>query len=69
MPPKPFPAHAYDTRTQHDEFWSRTGERSQWNFSFTRPYWSVQMSCPCGPVTTAVCGPRVRGRGTVRGGR
>ena len=69
MPPKPVPAQAWLTRTQHELFSSRLPSRSQWNCTFTRPYLSVQISSPAGPMTMAVCGPRISGRGVVSAGR
>jgi hypothetical protein len=42
---------------------------SQWNWTFTRPYRSVQISLPEGPTTIAVCKPATRGLAVRRGGR
>ncbi|MNE55173.1 hypothetical protein D3C80_1499970 [compost metagenome] len=45
-PPKPWPAQALDTRTQQELLSSPFARRSQWNFTFTRPYLSVQIDSP-----------------------
>ena len=39
--PKPAPAQAWLTRSQHELFASDLPSRSQWNCTFTRPYSSV----------------------------
>ncbi len=69
MTPKFLPAQGCDTRTQHELFSSFLPRRSQWNCTFTRPYLSVKISSPPGPMTTAVCGPCTKGLGVRRGGR
>ncbi|ESS58169.1 hypothetical protein EDP2_2594 [Enterobacter cloacae S611] len=68
-PPKPWPAQALDTRTQQELVSSPFACRSQWNFTFIRPYLSVQMLSPCGPTTFAVCGPWVFGHAVTGAGR
>jgi hypothetical protein len=67
--PHPLPAHAVDTRTQHELFSSCVPCRSQWNCTFTRPCGSVWISSPAGPTTNALCVPDTHGRGDRRGGR
>ncbi len=54
---------------KHELFSSDLPTRSQGNWTFTRPYWSVQISCPAGPTTRAVCGPRTRPFRAVCGAR
>ncbi len=67
--PQFFPAQAWETRIQQELFSLDWSWRSQWKCTFTRPYWSVQISSPLGPTTTAVCGPRTIGSGVVGKGR
>ena len=67
--PHCLPAQRVPTRTQHELSASFLPSRSQWNWTFTRPYLSVKISSPGGPTTTAVCVPCDGGRGVVRGGR
>ena len=55
--PHCLPAQGVATRTQHELFASFLPWRSQWNWTFTRPYLSVKISSPGGPTTTAVCVP------------
>ena len=69
MKPQPAPAQAGETRTKQELFSSFLPSRSQWNCTFTRAYSSVKISSPDGPTTVAVCGPRITGRGVIRGGR
>jgi hypothetical protein len=67
--PKPAPAQACETRTQHELFSSFLPCRSHGNWTFTRPYLSVQISSPAGPVTIALSGPAMTGFGVTSGGR
>ncbi len=55
--PKPWPDHEVATRTQAELRSSYSPTRSQWNCRRTRPYWSVWISSPAGPTTSAVCRP------------
>ena len=57
------------TRIQQELLSSSAPSRSQWNWSFTRPYLSQWISSPAGPVTRAVWGPRTWGLGVRRPGR
>ena len=61
--PQFLPDHGVATRTQHEAFSSFLPSRSQWNWTFTRPYLSVQISSPFLPTTTAVCTPAISGQG------
>ncbi len=67
--PQFFPAQACETRIQQELFSLDWSWRSQWKCTLTRPYWSVQISSPLGPTTTAVCGPRTTGTGVDGKGR
>ena len=69
MKPQPLPAQVCETRTKQELFSFFLPRRSQWNCTFTRAYLSVNISSPEGPTTVAVCGPRMIGRGVIRGGR
>src|ERR1019366_4513439 len=60
------PAQFWDTRIQQELFSSFFPSRSQWNCTFTRPYWSTKISSPEGPTTTAVCEPCTTGWGVGR---
>ena len=51
------------TRTQQELSASFLPCRSQWNWTFTRPYLSVKISSPDGPTTTAVWVPGTTGLG------
>src|ERR1700748_1280257 len=62
-------AQVCDVRIQQELFSSFLPSRSQWNWTFTRPYWSVQISWPGGPTTIAGGGPRTVGLYRVIGGR
>ncbi len=64
--PQPLPAWLWVTRIQHELSASALPSRSQWNWTFTRPYLSGKISSPGGPTTTAVCGPGTTGFGVVR---
>ena len=57
------------TRIQQELFSSFLPKRSQWNWTLTRPYSSVQISSPALPTTIAVWGPWTNGLGVSRGGR
>ena len=57
------------TRIQHELFSSFLPCRSQWNWTFTRPYLSVEICSPARPTTNAVCGPATTGLGVPPGGR
>src|ERR1017187_2433309 len=63
------PAQYVATRTQQELLTSSDPSRSQWNWTFTRPYLSGKISSPAGPTTVAVCTPRTLGTGVTRGGR
>ena len=69
IPPQLFPAQGCETRIQHELFSFFLPSRSQWNWTFTRPYLSVWISSPEGPTTTAVWQPCTKGCGVTRGGR
>src|SRR3546814_5092399 len=61
IPPQDLPAHTWATRTQQELFSLFVPSRSQWNWSFTPPCSSVQISSPALPTTMAVCGPLIVG--------
>ncbi len=63
--PQACPAQVCATRIQQELFSSSAVRRSQGNFTLIRPYLSVVISCPDSPVTLAVCGPRMDGRGVM----
>src|SRR5664280_3710124 len=63
------PAQFWDTRIQQELFSSFFPSRSQWNCTFTRPYWSTKISSPAGPTNTAGCEPCTTGWGVARAGR
>ena len=67
--PHAVPAQTCDTRIQHELFSSLVPTRSHGNCTLMRPYWSVVISSPDAPTTTAVCGPRIIGSGVVLGRR
>src|SRR5438132_9233412 len=67
--PQRLPAMLWATRSQHELAVSAFPSRSQWNWTFTRPYLSGKISSPGGPTTTAVCGPDTTGFGVIRDGR
>src|SRR4051794_41910544 len=69
MTPQFLPAQSVPTRIQHELRAFLLPSRSQWNWTFTRPYLSVKISSPGGPTTTAVCDPATTGLGVTRGGR
>src|SRR5262245_11213784 len=63
------PADTCMQRIQHDDFSSHLPSRSQKNCTLMRPYLSGQISSSFGPVTTAVCEPRMIGLRAIRIGR
>src|ERR1035441_2066058 len=67
--PHCWPAQNVATRTQQELLTLSVPTRSQWNWTFTRPYLSGKISSPEGPTTVAVCTPRTLGTGVTRGGR
>ena len=56
-----------ETRIQQVLFSPGEPDRSQWKRTFTRPYSSVKISSPSGPVMIAVSRPWTIGRGVVLG--
>ncbi len=69
MAPHCLPAQVVATRIQQELVSSALPSRSQWNCTLMRPYLSVKISSPDGPVTIAVWQPCTKGRGVFRSGR
>ena len=67
--PKLLPAIDCATLSQVELWSSLTPSRSHGNCTLMRPYWSVQISSPLGPTTSAVSQPTARGRAVCTGAR
>src|ERR1017187_10400164 len=67
--PQLLPAQVCATRIQQELFSSLVPSRSQKNWTLMRPYWSVQISSPDLPTTTAVWVLGITGLRPRRGGR